>query len=375
MMCWSPTWPCLPNPHVSCWWAPCARILEAVLQGQPLPPVSPGRGQWGELLRPEALFCLQQQCEPCSAWYLLLAVCWQRADAPSRQAPRQPWLLSPPGDQHSLFPHQRASARPQGSSYCSRLEGCLCLRILGRPFISKMCLLILSLAQLPEIMSRVTLKWMLGVRGQELGSEPHSWIIHEMTWASLSACKRLPPPDPPASLQAWRTQTVLGSLPPLGPPLPSYTAALAVCAGWGCLWVLPSEPEPPPLPTHKSRMEAKPGTRSLCGEDSGGSCRQGGTPSLAGSLPPHHLPSLGSRTNGRKRLVSKRALTSSVMWATWRWTRSWNAPLAKEPAAWTTGQGALGADHGLYPGRLRGRMRWQDSWALVWEERRGGVLL
>ena len=76
------------------------------------------------------------------------------------------------------------------------------MRILGRPFISKMGLLILGLAQLPEIMSRVTLKWMLGVRGQELGSEPHSWIIREMTWASLSACKRLPPPDPPASLQA-----------------------------------------------------------------------------------------------------------------------------------------------------------------------------
>ena len=129
--------------------------------------------------------------------------CWLCADNVLRlQAAQQPQLLSPPGDQHSLFPHQRASARPQESSYCSRLEGCLYLRILGRPFISKKCLLILGLAQLPELMSRVTLKWMLGVRGQELGSEAYSRIIPEVTWASLSSCRRLPPPHLPASLQA-----------------------------------------------------------------------------------------------------------------------------------------------------------------------------
>ena len=154
MMCWSPTWPCLLSPRVSCWWAPCARLLEAVLRGQPpAPQFFLGEGSeencWGP--RP---------CSACSSSVSLAlpgTYRWLCADHVLRlQAAQQPQLLSPPGDQHSLFPHQRASARPQESSYCSGLEGCLYLRILGRPFISKKCLLILGLAQLPEIMSRVT---------------------------------------------------------------------------------------------------------------------------------------------------------------------------------------------------------------------------
>lgn len=77
-----------------------------------------------------------------------------------------------------------------------------------------------------------------------------------------------------------------------------------LCVLGEVLWVLrvlrfcgfcPLSLNHPPRPTHNSRMEARPGTWSACGEDSGGSCRHGGTPSLVGPLPyiTFHLWALG----------------------------------------------------------------------------------
>nr|XP_023486250.1 cytochrome P450 4B1-like [Equus caballus] len=68
-------------------------------------------------------------------------------------------------------------------------------------------------------------------------------------------------------------------------------------------------------------MEARPGTGGAREEDRLWVLEgRGGSLSPAG--PSHYLPSLCPRTSGRRRLVRIRALTSSVMWATWRWTPS-----------------------------------------------------